>query len=335
MPGVCVPSRTTPEKNDKRVIAMAKMILVTPRGYANYGQEARKRLEALGYEMDINTTGKALSPEAFAAKAKEATGIIVGVDECDRALLSRCKNLRAIVKFGVGTDNIDLDAAKEFGIAVGRCVGSNSNSVAEYTVGVMFAAAKHIVASADNVKNGGWDKLTGCELLGKTVGIIGFGNVGKNVARICSGIGMKTLAYDVFDIPEQALKAYNTEKRTVEEILRVSDFITVHVPLTAETTNMIASPQFDRMKPSAVLINAARGGIVHEKDLLDALKSGKIYAAAADVFTSEPPAADDWIQELLHLDNFILTSHIAARTAEAEINTVNISTDVMMDLLSK
>lgn len=314
---------------------MAKKILVTPRGYANFGQKAGKRLEALGYEVDINRTGKALPPEVFAAKAKEAAGIIVGVDECGRALLSQCKDLKAIVKFGVGTDNIDLDAAKKFGIAVGRCTGSNSNSVAEYTVGVMFAAAKHIVASAINVRNGGWDKLTGYELLGKTVGIIGFGNIGKNVARICSGIGMKTLAYDVFDIPEAALQAYGTEKRTVEEILRESDFVTVHVPLTPETTNMIAAEQFGMMKRTAVLINAARGGIVNERDLLDALKSRKIYAAAADVFTSEPPAADEWVQELLHLDNFILTSHIAARTEEAEINTVNMSTDVMIDLLNK
>ena len=121
---------------------MAKTILITPRGYARYGREAKGRLEALGYEMDINETGKPLSPETFAAKAREAVGIIVGVDECDRALLCQCKNLRAIVKFGVGTDNIDLDAAKEFGIAVGRCMGSNSNSVAEYTVGVKIGRAR-------------------------------------------------------------------------------------------------------------------------------------------------------------------------------------------------
>ena len=322
-------------RGSDRVNAMAKTILITPRGYARYGREAKGRLEALGYEMDINETGKPLSPETFAAKAREAVGIIVGVDECDRALLSQCKNLRAIVKFGVGTDNIDLDAAKEFGIAVGRCMGSNSNSVAEYTVGVMFAAARHLVASALDVRNGGWNKMSGYELLGKTVGIIGFGNIGRHVARICSGIGMRTLAYDAYDIPESALREHGTEKRTVEEILRESDFVTVHVPLTPETTNLIAAAQFDSMKPTAVLINAARGGIVNERDLLEALKNRKIYAAAADVFTSEPPAADEWVQELLHLDNFILTSHIAARTPEAEINTVNISTDVMIGLLGK
>lgn len=314
---------------------MKEKILITPRGYANFGQEARKRLEAKGYEIDLNDTGKPIPRDVFVAKAKEATGIIVGVDACDGALLNECNKLKAIVKFGVGTDNIDLNAAKELNISVGRCVGSNSNAVAEYTVGVMFAAAKHIVSSSVGVRNGGWEKLTGYELEGKTVGIIGFGNIGKKVAKICNGIGMKTLAFDVFEIPEADLHACNTEKRSVAEILRESDFVTIHVPLTEDTENMIAAEQFETMKPNAVLVNAARGGIVNEKDMLDALKNKKIFAAAADVFTSEPPAGDDWVQELVQLDNFILTSHIAARTKEAEINTVKMSTDVIIDLLEK
>ena len=315
---------------------MSKTILVTPRGYANFGGEARKRLEALGYEMDINMTGKPLPREVFVEKAKAAAGIIVGVDECGGELLRQCKNLKAIVKFGVGLDNIDLDAARECGISVGRCVGSNSNAVAEYTVGVMFAAAKHIVASAISVRDGGWEKLTGYELSGKTVGIIGFAHIGRIVAGICGrGLGMKILAYDAFEIPDEALAESGARKSTVEEILEQSDFVTLHVPLTGETKNMIAAEQLRRMKPNAVLINAARGGIVNEKDLLEALREKKIYASAADVFSSEPPSDEPWAKDLVGLDNFILTSHIAARTKEAELNTVNISTDVMIDLLGR
>lgn len=310
-----------------------KKILVTPRGYAKYGQEARKRLEALGFEMDVNETGKPLPREVFVEKAKESTGIIVGVDELDKDLLAQCKDLKAIVKFGVGTDNIDVDYCKEHGIQVGRCLGTNSNAVAEYAIGMMFNCARYMVSDAMCVKNGGWDKPTGLELTGKKLGIIGFGNIGKQVARMGHGIGMEIYAYDAFDIPQEALEPYDAKKSTPEEIYAECDFITVHVPLTPETENMISDAEFDKMKDTAILINAARGGIVDEKALLKALKEKKIFACASDVFTSEPPAKEDWVQELLGMDNFILTAHIGSRSKESEINTVNRATDVMIDFL--
>lgn len=315
---------------------MAGKILVTPRGYARYGAEARKKLEARGYEMDINETGKPLPREVFVEKAKEAAGIIVGVDECDGDLLRQCKKLKAIVKFGVGLDNIDQKAAEECGILVGRCVGSNSNAVAELTVGLMLSASRHIVPSAMSVKAGGWDKLTGYELKGKAVGVIGFGHIGQIVASIChNGFGMNVLAYDAFPIKEEALSACGGKTASPEEIYHEADYITVHVPLLDSTRNMIGSSQFAMMKPTAVVINAARGGIVNEKDLYNALKNRQIYAAASDVFTSEPPTGDAWVKELVAMPNFLLTSHIASRSQEAEINTVNIATDVMADLLQK
>ena len=314
-----------------------KKILVTPRGYAKYGQEARKRLEALGYTMDINDTGKPVPRDVFVEKAKEATGIIVGVDELDADLLKECKNLKAIVKFGVGVDNIDLPTSESMGIKVGRCLGTNSNAVAELTVGMMFACARHLVPTAIDVKNGGWGKPTGFELKGKKVGIIGFGNIGKNVARMAYGIGMEVYAFDVFDIPADVLAKYDAKKASVDEILTDCDFITVHVPLTDETKNMISAPQFKQMKSTAVLINAARGGIVNEHDLYEALKNKEIYASAADVYTSEPPMAsgEPWVEELLKLDNFVLTSHIGSRSQESEINTVEVATDNMIKLLTE
>ena len=166
------------------------VILVTPRGYAAYGAQSAKRLEALGYEMNINTTGKPLPRETFVEYAKNSTGIIVGVDELDGALLKECRQLKAVVKFGVGTDNIDLKTAEACGIKVGRCVGSNSNAVAELTIGMLFAAAKHLVSSNVQVREGGWNKPTGRELTKKTMGIIGFGNIGRHVARMAQVIGM-------------------------------------------------------------------------------------------------------------------------------------------------
>lgn len=316
---------------------MEKTILVTPRGYAKYGQEARKRLEELGYTMDINDTGKPVPREVFVEKAKEATGIIIGVDELDAELIKECKNLKAVVKFGIGVDNIDLPTCEEKGVKVGRCVGTNSNAVAELTVGMMFATARDLVSNAMEVKNGGWSKPTGFELMGKTVGILGFGNIGKHVARMAHGIGMKVMAYDVFDIPEDVLAQYGAVQADKETIYEQCDFITVHVPLLDSTRDMISTEQFKKMKNTAVVINAARGGIINEHAIYEALKNKEVRAVASDVFTSEPPMAcgEPWVEELLKMDNFILTAHIASRSQEAEINTVNEATRQMIQLLSE
>lgn len=310
-----------------------KTILVTPRGYAKYGSKAGKRLEALGYEMDVNHTGSPLPKEVFSEKAKHASGIIAGVDELNEELLRECRYLKAIVKFGVGTDNIDLSVCEELGIKVGRCIGTNSNAVAELTIGMMFAAARHIVSNAMNVKNHGWNKPTGLELFHKKIGIIGFGNIGKHVARIANGIGMEVQIYDVFDAAQDVLAEYNAKQTSVEQILKECDFISLHVPLTKDTKDMISANEFEMMKDTAVLVNAARGGIVNEYALYEALKNKEIYACASDVFTSEPPQREPWIDELLKMDRFIQTAHIASRSEESEINTVNAATDTMIQLL--
>ncbi|MGN1277395.1 MAG: phosphoglycerate dehydrogenase [Floccifex sp.] len=308
-------------------------ILITPRGYAKYGLEYKKQLEDAGYVVDWNDTGKPLPREVFVEKAKEATGIIVGVDTLDRELLLQCKQLKSIVKFGVGLDNIDLPTCQELGIKVGRCVGTNSNAVAELTVGLMFAGARDIVGNAIHVKNRDWIKPTGLELLGKKVGILGFGNIGKNVARMAHGIGMEVYAYDIFDIPQEVLDTYQARQTSIDTILETCDFITIHTPLTEETKDLISDEQFKKMKNTAVLVNAARGGIVNEKAIYNALKNHEVKAVCSDVYTIEPPAKEDWIDELLSMDNFILTAHIASRSQEAEINTVVRSTEVMLENL--
>lgn len=309
-------------------------ILITPRGYAKYGREAAKQLEGLGYELDMNCTGKPLPRDIFIEKAKKAAGIIVGVDQLDRALLQECQNLRGIVKFGVGTDNIDLEACKELGILVERCLGTNSNAVAELTVGLMFACARGLVGNAAGVKCGGWDKPTGYELKGKKLGIAGFGAIGKNVARMARGIGMKLMVYDIFELSKEVLKEYDAVQADLAQILEECDVITLHVPLTDDTRHMISEKEFEQMKSNAILINAARGGIVDERALYEALRQRKLYAAASDVFTAEPPSGESWVQELLAMEQFILTAHIGSRSREAEINTVNLATKHMIRLLS-
>lgn len=310
-------------------------ILITPRGYANYGAAYAEEFHNQGYPTNINRTGKQLDRETFLAQAKEAAGIIVGVEQLDEELLQQCKQLKAVVKFGVGTDNIDLEAASRLGIKVGRCVGSNSNAVAETALTLMLMCAKHVLPSALSVRDGGWMKPSGFELKDRKVGIIGFGNIGQIVAQLCNGFGMQVYAYDAFPIDETVAEKLHATITTKEEIYRTCDFITLHMPLTEETRDMISDAQFDMMKPTASLINTARGGIVNEKSLYRALKEKKIFAAGFDVFTSEPPAAEDWVQELIHMDQFVLLSHIAARTQEAETNTVRLATKKMLELLNQ
>ncbi|MEG0034666.1 MAG: phosphoglycerate dehydrogenase [Bacilli bacterium] len=310
-------------------------ILITPRGFAKYGQECKKLMESKGYILDINDTGQPLSKSVFIEKAKLANGIIVGVDSLDKDVIEQCKNLKVIVKFGVGTDNIDLLTCRERNIKVGRCIGTNSNAVAEHTIGLMFAASKNIVSNVMEVKNGKWVKPTGSELLGKTVGIIGFGNIGKNVARIAAGIGMTVKGFDLFGISEEDQKKYCVEFQSVDEILKSCDFITLHIPLSPETKDFISTKEFKIMKKTAILINSARGGIVDEEALYFALKNKEIAACASDVFTDEPPKNEGWVADLIKMDNFLLTAHIASRSKEAEINTVNVATDTIIKLLEE
>lgn len=311
-----------------------KKILITPRGYAKYGLKYKKKLEKMDFCVEWNDTGLPYTREKFVESAKESTVIIVGVEQLDRNLLLQCHNLRLIVKFGVGIDNIDMDTCKELGILVERCIGTNSNAVAEMTIAMMFVAARNIFSNVKDVKNREWIKPTGFELTGKKIGILGFGNIGKKVAQKAYGLGMKVYVYDVFHIEENILNQYEAMQTSITQILENCDFITIHTPLTVYTENMISDNEFDIMKENAILINAARGGIVDEKAMYNALKSGKIAMACSDVFTSEPPSEESWVDELLSFDNFLLTAHIGSRTQEAEINTIVMSTNKILEFFN-
>lgn len=305
-------------------------VLITPRGFANYGLDQVKRMEDLGLTVDYNNTGKSYTPEQFLAKAADADAIIVGVDNMDAEVIDQIPNLKVVCKFGVGTDNIAVDHCKEKGIFVGRTVGSNSLSVAEHVAALMFCDAKNLYPTLRNVKAGGWDKPTGIELSEKTLGIIGFGAIGKCLARIAKGIGMEVKAYDAFPIAEEVAAEYGVQVTTLDDILKTSDYISLHVPLLDSTRNMISTEQFKLMKKEACVVNAARGGVVDEDALYEALTSGEIRSAFFDVFSTEPPAADN---KLLALDNFLLTSHTASRTHEAEKRTCLISTNIILEHL--
>ncbi|MBR3315396.1 MAG: hydroxyacid dehydrogenase [Atopobiaceae bacterium] len=254
-------------------------------------------------------------------KPEEVEAIILRVFPVDAALMDKLPNLKIISKHGVGCNTIDIDAAKERGIIVTNTPGANANSVAELIVGLMLDICRNISVADRKSQAGEFasiapKEMTGIELTGKTLGLIGAGNIARIVGKILSGgFGCNVIAYDPY-MPAEAMASFGYEKvETVAEIIERSDIVNVSVPLTPETENLIAGDMFDKFKPNAILVNAARGGIVNEDDLYDALKAGKLRAAACDAFVTEPPTAAN--TKLYELDNFIGTPHIGAGTEEA------------------
>lgn len=307
-------------------------IFVTPRGFAKCGLDNVKIIEDAGFELDYNNTPNAYTEEEFYEKTMDADGIIIGVERVDKAYIDAHPKLKAVVKFGVGTDNIDVTYCAQKGIFVGKTVGSNARTVAETAISFILADSKNLYESILATKQHSWAKLTGYEVENKVLGIVGFGNIGKWVARMAYGLGMQVIAYDPFFTDTEAAKAYHVEFVDFNDILKNADFISLHTPLTEETRDLIALPELKEMKRTAVLINTARGGIVNEEDLYVALSENRIKAAYFDVFSSEPPKADE---PLLTLPNFYLTPHIASRSKEAEKKTADMATKIMIEQLKK
>lgn len=254
-------------------------------------------------------------------RPEDIEAIILRVFPVDAALMDMLPNLKIISKHGVGCNTIDIEAAKERGIIVTNTPGANANSVAELIVGLMLDICRNISVADRKSQAGEFasiapKEMTGIELTGKTLGLIGAGNIARIVGKILTGgFGCKVIAYDPY-MPAEAMESFGYEKvETVDEVIERSDIVNVSVPLTPETENLISGASFDKFKPNAILVNAARGGIVNEDDLYDALKAGKLRAAACDAFVTEPPAAAT--TRLYELDNFIGTPHIGAGTEEA------------------
>ncbi|HVO77450.1 MAG TPA: phosphoglycerate dehydrogenase, partial [Methanomassiliicoccales archaeon] len=223
--------------------------------------------------------------------------------------------LKVVGRAGVGVDNVDVEAATRRGILVMNTPMGNIVSAAEHTMAMMLTLARRIVWADASVKSGKWErsKFTGTELNGKTLGIVGVGRVGGEVAKRAKSFQMKMVGYDPFLPPEVAVKL-GVRLLPLDKVIEEADIITIHAPLTASTRHIIGKPQFDLMKPSVMLINCARGGIVDEAALYEALKSKRIAGAALDVYENEPPKGS----KLLELENIVLTPHLGASTKEAQ-----------------
>lgn len=278
---------------------------------------APEAFELLDSNPSIEATMEHYDAGTLKEKVKAFDALIVrSATKVTKEIIENGEKLKVIGRAGIGLDNIDVATAKERGIKVLNTPGASAISVAELTIGLMLAASRHIARGTYGLKRGKWEKkaLEGRELYGKTLGIIGFGNIGKEVAKRALSFEMKILAYDVVK-DEKGLPVNFVE---FDELLRESDYITLHVPLIDATRHLINAEAFSKMKDGVIIINAARGGVVDEAALYDALISGKVYAAALDVFEVEPPT-DELRQKLLALDNVVATPHIGASTAEGQL----------------
>lgn len=306
-------------------------ILVTPRSYGKNNPALFERLEKAGYEVVRNQTGGIMSKEQMIQAVDDIVGVILGVDPFDAQVIAAAPRLRAIARYGVGLDNVDLDAAKARGIRVSRTVGANSEAVADYALALMLSLARKVVPIDQKCRQGDWGKISTIDVSHKTVGIFGLGAIGRHVAARCQGFSMKVLAYDVV-WDEDYAAAHGIERAEPERIFREADFISLHLPLLPETRNFVGAQQLALMKKTAILVNTARGGLIDEDALLEALRERRIYGAGLDAFAHEPPESPDWFA----LDNVVLGSHCAASTAAATENMGVMATEnLLADLARK
>jgi D-3-phosphoglycerate dehydrogenase len=240
------------------------------------------------------------------------------------------KNLKVIGRAGVGVDNIDLAAAKEKGVAVVNSPSATTTAVAEMAMAVIFGMARELPRADAAMKRGEWIKkeLMGVELNGKTLGSIGFGRIGSLVCQMAAGVGMKVIAFDLFPVPN-AKEILGSDLMSLDEVIKNSDFITIHTPLTDETRGMINAEAFSKMKDGVRILCTARGKIIDEDALLEALNSGKVAGAALDVYSVEPPTN----KELVNHPKMIATPHIAGQTKEAQTRAaIDIGTEILAAL---
>jgi D-3-phosphoglycerate dehydrogenase len=272
-------------------------------------KEYIEQMRAAGLTVDVRDD---ITPEELMTVLPAYDGMVVrSRTKVRQALIDVCPNLKVIVRGGAGLDTIDHEYARAKGITVMNTPHANSASVAELAIGYMFMLARSLYKATTTMKEEKWEKkaFTGVELGGKTLGLIGYGKIGHITATLALALGMKVLAYDPYVTSPNGVKLV-----TLDDLLEQSDYISLHTPKTKETTDMIGAEQFARMKDGVRIINCARGGIINEDALYEALTSGKVAGAAIDVFIEEPPT--DW--KLVKLDNVIASPHIGAATKEAQ-----------------
>jgi D-3-phosphoglycerate dehydrogenase len=272
-----------------------------------------ERLERAGFEVVRNPLGRHYTEQELIDALPGVFATLAGGEPYTERVFRAATDLRVVARFGVGYDMIDVAAASRHGVAVAMAFGANHEAVADFTVTLMAGLATGLIDHHQRAKSGGWGCGFHAAFWGSTVGVIGLGRIGRAVARRCRGFSMRVLAYDTR--PDAAYaREHEVSLVSLETLLRESDFVTLHAPHTPETENLIDGPRLRLMKPTAYLVNTARGALVDEDALYDALSTGRIAGAGLDVFKREPPTGSP----LLGLDNVIVTPHAAGMSVTAE-----------------
>lgn len=287
-----------------------------------------ERLEDAGCEVRLNPYGRPLTPAEIVEHAKDADVIILGNDRLDSATIGKLPNLKLVVRHGAGLDNIDFSELGKRDITVANTPGANKEETADLTFALILDLARMVTQSINQLKGGVWNKIPGRTLYGKTIGIIGVGAIGMAVASRAMGFGMDILGNDIIQRDEAA--CYGLLYTSLNELLSASDIVTIHVPLTSATKNLIGARELKRMKPGALLINTARAGVVREAALEKALMSGHLGGYAVDVYAKEPPNPTPYMS----LPNVLTTPHIGSSTMEANLRMGDMAVDNILAFMN-
>jgi len=285
-------------------------VLVTPTSYGRSDAALKTQLEELVGKVTYNPTGKPLSSEALRDLIGDVDGYIAGLDVIDAEALEAAGQLQVIARYGVGISNVDLYAAKAKGIAVTNTPAANAKAVAELTLTLLLNLLRPVMEAAADTRQGGWMRTRGISVDGKTVGLIGLGAIGQEVARRLQGFDCKIIAFDV-SYNEEFVAKHNIKKSSIDDLLPEADIVSLHVPVLDATREMVNSDFLGKMKVGSYLINTARGELIDETALVAALESGHLKGAALDAFQTEPPGED---HPLLKFPQVIPTPHMGAHT---------------------
>jgi D-3-phosphoglycerate dehydrogenase len=304
-------------------------ILVTPTSM----QEGKKsnaidRLKSFSEDLVYNPYGRPLTEEELIPLLKDCDGYIAGLDDVTEKVLSQSKKLKVVSRYGAGVDRVNLAAAKANNIKVTNTPGVNATAVAELALGLILDLARNISFLDKKTRTGEWARSTGIELKGKTIGILGLGAIGKNLAKYAQGLSMKVMAYDPF-IQEEYAKENHIIIARFDEVIENSDVISLHLPLTSETRHLIDKEVISRMKKEALVINTSRGGIIDEDAAYEALIKGQLGGLGLDAFEIEPPKESP----LFGLEHVVVTPHTGAHTKEATENMADLAVENLIKVL--
>ncbi|WP_226553671.1 phosphoglycerate dehydrogenase [Celeribacter naphthalenivorans] len=309
---------------------MTYRVLVTATNFSELCKEAKALLLENGCDVIENDFGRPMTFDELKDRVADVDAVVAGVDDWNEDVFKIAPNLKAIARFGVGVDNIDIETARKYGISVTNAAGGNSNAVAELTVGLIISAMRSVPQLHASTREGKWDRFVGDEIINRKIGILGFGNIAQSIAKKLQGFDVDVMAYDKFPNMAAAEKLGVTMV-DADTVVAEADVLCMMLPSLKETHHFMNAETFAKMKDGAYFINTARGALVDEAALAEALTGGKLRAAAIDVYETEPTSVDN---PLFSIPNILTTPHTAAETYETYHGVGLITAQAVLDVLA-